>query len=243
MPSELGPQKDTVTPGGGTAVSECCLRGRVCLLLSAGWLLCRACPVPGAVPRAHQRSLPARGVLKGRAGLPASTGNWLVLVCSAPRAPSPSNSYIHSWHGVPLRSRSQGSTPGAIKHTLPDPCAKAALTACLPWGFVSLSPLCATAACIPLRLGKPLASRADAANISLLAGQARWWHLAARENLDLLMLLEPGAARAAALPGQDCCCPSPSSSMALFPSVPDPCFVLLRVLTQAIRWELSSVKD
>lgn len=37
MPSQLGPQKDIVTPGGGTAVSECCLRG-TCVLAPGCWV-------------------------------------------------------------------------------------------------------------------------------------------------------------------------------------------------------------
>lgn len=55
-------------------------------------------------------------------------------------------------------------------------------------GFrVPVPTVCATAACIPLPFRKPAASGADTANISLLAGQARWWHLTVRENFDLFI--------------------------------------------------------
>lgn len=137
-------------PNATQRVSRRCWRKHTSLLLDAGSLLCPIHEAAALSPRLWAQ--------KGCTGLSAKSQELPCPRVLDHRDPAPLTAIFISGMGVLLRLCSQASAPGAIKRTSSDLCAKAAAVNSLSWGFVSLSPVCATAACIPLWFGKPFAS-------------------------------------------------------------------------------------
>lgn len=147
MPFQMGTRRDVLMPHKGSAGVA---GGNTSLLLDAGSLLCPIHEAAALSPRLWAQ--------KGCTGLSAKSQELPCPRVLGHRDPAPLTAIFISGMGVLLRLCSQASAPGAIKRTSSDLCAKAAAVNSLSWGFVSLSPVCATAACIPLWFGKPFAS-------------------------------------------------------------------------------------